>query len=63
MEEKRHGFSDGDTITFREVLGMSEVNAKNFKITVKSPYTFSIGDTSGFSQYQREGIAVQVKVP
>ena len=27
------------------------------------PYTFSIGDTSGFSDYVRGGIATQVKVP
>jgi len=27
------------------------------------PYTFSIGDTSGFSDYLRGGIATQVKMP
>jgi ubiquitin-activating enzyme E1 len=48
-EDKRHGFNDGDHVTFREVMGMTEVNEKVFKITVKSPYTFSIGDTTGFS--------------
>ena len=35
---------------------MTEVNDKQFKIKVKSPYTFSIGDTSKFSPYKREGI-------
>jgi ubiquitin-activating enzyme E1 len=48
-EDKRHGFSDGDFVTFKEVLGMTEVNDKVFPITVKSPYMFSIGDTSKFS--------------
>ena len=28
---------------------MSEINDKEFVITVKGPYTFSIGDTTGFS--------------
>ena len=27
-EEKRHGFQDGDTVTFREVEGMTQVNGK-----------------------------------
>ena len=27
------------------------------------PYTFSIGDTSGFSDYVRGGIVTQVKMP
>ena len=50
-EDKRHGFEDGDYITFKEVKGMTEVNGKLFKITVKSPHTFTIGDTSEFSDY------------
>ncbi|KAM3134632.1 hypothetical protein pb186bvf_013274 [Paramecium bursaria] len=60
-DEKRHGFEDNDFVTFREVLGMTEVNEKEFQIKVKSPYTFTIGDTSTFGLYQREGIAIQVK--
>lgn len=56
-DEKRHGFEDGDTVTFSEVEGMTEVNGKNFKITVKSPYTFTIdADTTKFGKYTREGI-------
>ena len=62
-EDKRHGFEDGDYITFKEVKGMTEVNGKTFKITFKSPHSFSIGDTSGFSAYESNGIAEQVKVP
>lgn len=33
------------------------------KITVKGPYTFSIGDVSGLGQYQRGGLFQQVKMP
>lgn len=62
-EDKRHGFEDGDVITFKEVKGMTEVNGKQFKVTVKSPHTFTIGDTSKFSPYDSNGIAEQVKVP
>jgi ubiquitin-activating enzyme E1 len=42
---------------------MTEVNGKTFKITVKSPHTFSIGDTSAFGDYEANGLAEQVKVP
>lgn len=62
-DDKRHGFQDGDWIIFREVEGMTEVNEQKFKISVLSPFSFSIGDTSKFSKYTRQGIAEQVKVP
>jgi ubiquitin-activating enzyme E1 len=62
-DDKRHGFQDGDWVTFREVEGMTEVNDKKFKINVISPFSFSIGDTTAFSKYTRQGIAEQVKVP
>lgn len=62
-DDKRHGFQDGDWVTFREVEGMTEVNEQKFKIKVLSPYSFTIGDTRGFSKYTRQGIAEQTKVP
>lgn len=62
-DDKRHGFEDGDWVTFREVEGMTEVNDKNFKIKVLSPFSFSIGDTRAFGKYTRQGIAEQIKVP
>lgn len=34
-----------------------------FCLFVIGPYTFSIGDTSGYSEYIRGGIASQVKMP
>ncbi len=36
---------------------MEELNGKKHKITVKSPDSFSIGDTSKFSNYISGGIA------
>lgn len=62
-DKKRHGFQDGDFVTFREVQGMEEVNEKNFKVKVISPYSFSIGDTTKFGDYLSEGMVQQVKVP
>ena len=62
-DDKRHGFQDGDWITFYEVEGMTEVNGQKFKIKVLSPYSFTIGDTRSFGKYTRQGTAEQVKVP
>lgn len=62
-EDKKHRFVSGDHVTFSEVQGMEEVNGKTFEIKVLSPFSFSIGDTRGFSDYKREGVATQVKMP
>lgn len=62
-EEKRHGFESGDFVVIKEVKGMEEVNGKLWKIEVKSPLSFTIGDTSGFAPYLSNGIVSQVKVP
>ena len=51
-------------MTFSEVQGMTELNGcEPRKITVKGPYTFSIGDTSGLGDYKTGGIFSQVKMP
>ncbi|XP_066961014.1 ubiquitin-like modifier-activating enzyme 1 isoform X2 [Macrobrachium rosenbergii] len=64
LDESRHGFEDGDYVTFSEVQGMTELNGCSpIKIKVLGPFTFSIGDTSGNSDYIRGGIVSQVKVP
>ncbi len=33
------------------------------KVTVKGPYTFTIGDTTAFGEYKTGGIFTQVKMP
>lgn len=64
LDETRHGLEDGDYVTFSEVKGMEELNGcEPRKITVKGPYTFTIGDTSGFSDYKSGGLFAQVKMP
>lgn len=64
QDEVRHGFETGDYVTFTEVQGMTELNdCEPMQITVKGPYTFTIGDTSGFSAYKTGGYVKQVKMP
>ncbi|KAJ8047744.1 Ubiquitin-like modifier-activating enzyme 1 [Holothuria leucospilota] len=64
LDESRHGFESGDYVTFSEVQGMTELNScEPRKIKVLGPYTFSIGDTSGLSDYSRGGIVTQVNMP
>lgn len=62
--ERRHGFQDGDWVTFREVQGMTQLNGSAPRqIKVTGPYSFTIEDTTGYDAYVREGIVSQVKVP
>ena len=42
---------------------MTEVNGVEKEVSVIGPYTFSIGDTSPYSDYVRGGIVTQVKKP
>ncbi len=64
LDEVRHGLSDGDFVTFTELRGIEALNsAEPRKVTVKGPYTFSIGDVSGLGTYKGGGIYTQVKMP
>lgn len=64
IDEKRHGLQDGDFVTFSEVQGMTELNGiEPRRVTVKGPYTFTIGDTSSIGQYKGGGLFKQVKMP
>ncbi|KAH9973020.1 ubiquitin activating enzyme [Lactifluus volemus] len=64
LDETRHGLEDGDFVTFTEVQGMVELNGcEPRKVSVKGPYTFSIGDTTSFGGYKAGGIFTQVKMP
>jgi ubiquitin-activating enzyme E1 len=64
LDETRHGLEDGDHVTFTELQGMEALNsAPPRKISVKGPYTFSIGDVSGVGTYKRGGMYTQAKMP
>jgi len=61
--DTRHGFEDGTYVTFHGVKGMEEVNDKEFKINVTSPFAFTIGDTRQYGVYQSGGTVTEVKKP
>ncbi|CAN9516154.1 unnamed protein product [Ophioblennius macclurei] len=64
LDDARHGFQSGDYVTFTEIQGMTELNGcQPVEIRVLGPYSFSICDTSGFTDYVRGGIVSQVKMP
>ncbi|KAF8545512.1 ubiquitin-activating enzyme E1 1 [Trichophaea hybrida] len=63
LDESRHGLEDDDYVTFHEVLGMDGINGAEFKVEVKGPYTFSIGNVSSYGRYIRGGQFTQVKKP
>ncbi|VDP91337.1 unnamed protein product [Echinostoma caproni] len=57
-------FSDSCYVTFHGIVGMTELNeCAPRKITVQSPTSFEIGDTSGLSDYISGGVCTQVKIP
>ncbi|KAI0100830.1 putative ubiquitin-protein ligase [Nemania sp. FL0031] len=64
LDETRHGLVDGDYVIFSELEGMEGLNGTEpRKVTVKGPYTFSVGNVSGLGQYKRGGLFQQVKMP
>ncbi|CAE1293129.1 UBE1L2 [Acanthosepion pharaonis] len=65
LENRMHHLQTGDIVTFKEINGMTALNTTMCTVTVISPYTFEICDTSSeeFGPYEHGGIAVQVKVP
>ncbi|KAK4706052.1 ubiquitin-activating enzyme E1, partial [Phenoliferia sp. Uapishka_3] len=66
LDETRHGLEDGDYVRFSEVEGMN-INAAGVegarKVSVKGPYTFTVGDTRGLGVYKKGGWFHQVKMP
>ncbi|KAH0627077.1 hypothetical protein JD844_002460 [Phrynosoma platyrhinos] len=63
LDNNPHKLETGQFVTFREINGMSCLNGSTHQITVISPYSFSIGNTTDMEPYLHGGIAVQVKTP
>nr|XP_056713175.1 ubiquitin-like modifier-activating enzyme 6 [Euleptes europaea] len=63
LDNNPHKLETGQYVTFREINGMSCLNGSMHQITVVSPYSFSIGNTTDMEPYLHGGIAVQVKTP
>lgn len=61
LEESRHHLSSGDIIEISGVVGMEELNGRQFTVTVKDPNSFQIDiDTTCLSPYQGGGYVKQV---
>uniref|UniRef100_A0A3B3SSI9 E1 ubiquitin-activating enzyme n=1 Tax=Paramormyrops kingsleyae TaxID=1676925 RepID=A0A3B3SSI9_9TELE len=63
LDNQAHGLQTGQSVVFREVYGMTELNGACRQITVLTPYSFAIGDTSRLRPYAHGGFFVQVKTP
>uniref|UniRef100_A0A671UIE0 E1 ubiquitin-activating enzyme n=1 Tax=Sparus aurata TaxID=8175 RepID=A0A671UIE0_SPAAU len=63
MDNQPHGLQTGQSVVFREVNGMVELNSSVRQVSVLSPHSFAIGDTSPFQPYAHGGFFVLVKTP
>ncbi len=64
VDNQKLDLSYGDFVTFKEIVGMTELNDTPPRpVRILSPFTFSIEDTSKFSDYISGGIIEQVKIP
>uniref|UniRef100_A0A7N6C3E3 E1 ubiquitin-activating enzyme n=1 Tax=Anabas testudineus TaxID=64144 RepID=A0A7N6C3E3_ANATE len=63
MDNQPHGLQTGQSVVFREVYGMVELNSTVRQVSVLSPHSFSIGDTSKLQPYAHGGYFVLVKTP
>lgn len=63
MDNLPHGLQTGQSVVFREVNGMVELNGTAREVSVLSPHSFAIGDTSQLQPYAHGGFFVLVKTP
>uniref|UniRef100_UPI0037E7A066 ubiquitin-like modifier-activating enzyme 6 n=1 Tax=Semicossyphus pulcher TaxID=241346 RepID=UPI0037E7A066 len=63
MDNQPHGLQTGQSVVFREVNGMVELNGNARQVSVLSPHSFAIGDTSQLQPYAHGGFFVLVKIP
>ncbi|GLC36229.1 E1 ubiquitin-activating protein [Pleodorina starrii] len=65
VEDERLEFQDGELVSFSEVVGMEKLNTHGpFKVKNCKAHSFELDvDTTGWGEYVRGGIVVQVKEP
>ena len=64
VDNQKLELSDGDYVTFKELVGITELNESPPRpIKVLSPITFSIEDTTKCSDYVSGGVVERVKIP
>jgi len=64
-EDKRHTYQEGDHVVLREIEGMVEMNeTAPLKIVSTGKFHFEVElDSTGFSDYVRQGVVENQKVP
>ncbi|KAF6733854.1 Ubiquitin-like modifier-activating enzyme 6 [Oryzias melastigma] len=63
IDNQPHGLQTGQSVIFREINGMEELNGTTRQVSVLSSHSFEIGDTSHFQPYAHGGFFVMVKTP
>jgi ubiquitin-activating enzyme E1 len=69
LSGQRHSYEDGEAVRISEVKGMNlkegegSINGTIHKIKVKNQHSFTIGDTSGFGEYEGNGLVRNMKLP
>jgi len=64
LDDSRHHLETGDVVTITDVHGLAELNGREYKVTVKDPFSFEIEvDTSASGVYERGGYVNQIKQP
>ncbi|XP_049268864.1 ubiquitin-like modifier-activating enzyme 1 [Rhipicephalus sanguineus] len=64
VHKARHGFEDGDYVTFSEVRGMTEINdCPPMEVKVLCPHRFSVQLPANYADCGIGGIATEVKIP
>lgn len=63
MDNQPHGLQTGQSVVFREVGGMVELNGTSRQVSVLSSHSFAVGDTSQLQLYTHGGFFVMVKTP
>ncbi|KAL1476493.1 hypothetical protein MTO96_018481 [Rhipicephalus appendiculatus] len=64
VHKARHGFEDGDHVTFSEVRGMTEINdCPPMEVKVLCPHRFSVQLPVKYGDRGIGGIATEVKIP
>lgn len=63
MDNQPHGLQTGQSVIFKEVNGMVELNGTSRQVSVLSPHSFAIGDTSHLQPFAHGGFFVLVKTP
>ncbi|XP_034043389.1 ubiquitin-like modifier-activating enzyme 6 [Thalassophryne amazonica] len=63
MDNQPHGLQNGQSVVFRDVHGMVELNSTVQQVSVLSPHSFAVGDTSHLQPYVHGGFFALVKMP